>query len=103
MSMPLPLTLLSAVVPLNSMTTGWSLDGGEGTRTYSQRVQFDHTFGSRPVVHVALVAVDASREHNLRVRVRAEDIDSTGFTLVVETWLASQLWAVDVSWLAMGS
>ena len=34
--------------------------------------------------------------------VRAEQITAEGFTIVVETWLHTLVWSVDLSWLAIG-
>lgn len=98
-----PLSLLSAVVPLGALLDGWTLVEGQGERSYRHAVHFDRPFFRAPVVHLGVVGVDASKDDNLRLRVRAEDIGPTGFTIVVETWLHSRLWGVDVSWLAVGS
>ena len=98
-----PLTVLSAVVPLGAETPEWTLREGEGPRSYTQSVQFDRAFSAPPVVQLGVCGVDASKDHNLRLRTRAEDIQPSGFTLVVETWLQTQLWSVEVSWLAIGS
>jgi hypothetical protein len=97
-----PLALLSAVVPMSSLVEGFTLHDGVGPRTHGQPVVFERPFSAPPVVQLGVVGVDASKDHNLRVRVRAEDITANGFTIVVETWLHSQLWSVDVSWLAIG-
>lgn len=102
MSTIAPFALLSAVAHLGSSSEGWSLQEGEGTRSFVQYVAFEHAFSAPPVVQLGVVGFDASKDHNLRLRAHARDITATGFTLVVETWLHSQLWAVDVSWLAIG-
>jgi hypothetical protein len=102
MSTIAPLSLLSAVVPLGSSLADWTLQEGEGPRSYRQAVAFEHAFSAPPVVQLGVVGVDASKEHNLRVRVHPQDITATGFTIVAETWLHSQIWGVDVSWLAIG-
>ncbi|MGC4088758.1 MAG: H-type lectin domain-containing protein [Polyangiaceae bacterium] len=102
MSTITPLALLSAVLPVGSSSEGWTLHEGEGERRYSQEIAFERPFSSTPVVQVGVVGIDASKDHNLRLRLRAENISSSGFTIVVETWLHSQLWSVDLSWLAIG-
>jgi hypothetical protein len=102
MSTLAPLALLSAVVPMSSAVDGFALHEGEGPRTHGRAVVFERPFSAPPVVQLGVVGLDASKDHNLRLRVRAEDITPSGFTLVVETWLHSQLWNVDVSWLAIG-
>jgi hypothetical protein len=102
MSSPAPLTLLSAVVPLNSTVQGWTLADGDGVRSFHLPVAFEREFSAVPLVHLGLTGVDANKDHNLRVKVRAIDITPSGFTLVLETWLHSQIHAADVSWLAVG-
>lgn len=101
-----PLVMLSAVVALDSTLPKWTLlepaTSGE-TRRFSYSVTFDVPFAASPVVQLGVVGLDASKDDNLRLKVRAEDITPTGFNLVAETWLHSRLWAVDVSWLAIGS
>jgi H-type lectin domain len=100
-----PLALLSAVVPLNSSLPDWNLlEPGDGEpRRFSFAVSFAVPFSAPPVVQLGVVGVDADNTDNLRLKVRAEAISSTGFDLIAETWLHSRLWAVDVSWLAIGS
>jgi hypothetical protein len=101
-----PLRMLSAVVPVDASLPGWSLlEPGDGAepRRFSLSIAFDVPFSAPPVVHIGVVGVDASKEDNLRLKVRAEAISSSGFELVVETWLHTRIWAVDVSWLAIGS
>jgi hypothetical protein len=102
MSTLAPLAMLSAIVPLGSSLEGWTLLEGSGTRAFRCSVVFEHAFSAPPVVHLGVVGVDACKDHNLRLRVRAEDVTSAGFTIVTETWLETRLWAVDVSWLAVG-
>jgi len=102
MSTLAPLVMLSAVVPLGSLAPAWSLHEGDGPRRFAHTVRFERAFTAAPVVHLGVVGVDASRDHNLRLRTSAQDITPTGFTIVVQTWLQSQIWSVDVSWLAIG-
>ena len=97
-----PRAMLSAVVPLGSLLEGWTLLEGSGTRTFRSPVVFEHSFSSPPVVHLGVVGLDAGKDDNLRLRVRAEDVTSAGFTIVTETWLHTRIWSVDVSWLAVG-
>ncbi len=105
MSNVAPLSLLSAVVSLDASLHGWSLlePVPETRRRFCQAVAFERDFSTAPVVQVGLVGIDASKEDNLRVSVRAEEITALGFTLCVETWLNTKIWSVEVSWLAIGS
>lgn len=106
MSQVAPLTLLSAVVVLDASLEGWSLLDPAlalGPRVFRQDVLFARPFSSAPVVHVGIVGLDVTKDHNLRVRVRAVDIGAGGFALEAETWLNTEIWSVEVSWLAVGS
>jgi hypothetical protein len=105
MSYVSPLSLLSATVVLDSSLEGWSLlePQAYGDRLFRHHVAFSRPFLAPPVVQVGIVGLDVSKDDNLRVRVRATDITATGFTLRAETWLNTKIWAVEVSWLAIGS
>lgn len=100
-----PLSLLSAVIVLDSTLDDWSLlePAGGLRRDFRQPVAFERTFSAPPLVHVGLVGIDASKEDNLRLRVRAESITEHGFVVCAETWLNTKIWSVEVSWLAIGS
>jgi H-type lectin domain len=103
MSSVAPLVMLSAIVSMDSSTPEWTLQTGMGPRRYVHEVRFEASLSGPPVVQVGIVGVDASRDHNLRLRVRPENITAAGFTIVVETWWGTVVYGVDVSWLAIGS
>jgi hypothetical protein len=105
MSYVAPLNLLSSVVVLDGSIENFPLlDPSLGDkRDFRLPILFDRNFSHPPVVQVSLVGIDASKDDNLRLRLRAEDITAQGFTLLAETWLNTKLWSVEVSWLAIGS
>jgi hypothetical protein len=105
MSQVAPLNLLSAVVALDASLVGWTLlDGGTASdRAVQHHIEFERPFAGPPVVHVGLAGIDVSREDNVRLRVRALDITSSGFILEAATWWNTKIWSVDISWLAIGS
>ena len=105
MSNVAPLSLLSAVVVLDSSLADWPLleAADDGRREFRHRIQFEAQFAGPPLVHVGVVGVDASKDANLRLSVRAEDITSSGFALRVASWLNTKIWSVEVSWLAIGT
>ena len=108
MSTIAPLTLLSAVVVLDSSREGWSLldgsiDAANTSRVYLHTVAFERPFLAPPVVHVGIVGLDVGNQDNVRIRVRAIDITANAFTLQAETWWNTKVWGVDVSWLAIGT
>ncbi len=104
MSYVAPLSLLSAVVVLDSSFDGWTLldAPSDAERSFQYHVAFSHPFSAPPVVQVGIVGLDVSNADNVRVRVRAIDITAHGFVLSAQTWLHTKIWSVDVSWLAIG-
>jgi hypothetical protein len=105
MSNVAPLSLLSAIVVLDSSLDGWSLlePVPDERRSFRQTIFFERPFSTPPVVQVGIVGLDASKDDNLRFSLRAEQIGADGFTLSVETWLNTKIWSVEISWLAIGS
>jgi hypothetical protein len=105
MSSVAPLTLLSATLVLDASLDGWSLlePSDETERAFHCPVSFNRPFSTPPIVQVGIVGLDVSKDDNLRVRVRANGITESGFTLQAETWLNTKIWSVEVSWLAIGT
>jgi H-type lectin domain len=105
MSNVAPLSLLSAIVVLDSSLHGWSLlePVADERRSFRHGISFENPFSTTPLVQVGVVGIDASKEDNLRFSLRAEDITPYGFTLRVETWLNTKIWSIEISWLAIGS
>jgi hypothetical protein len=76
----------------------WNLDKGCGERYYRVRVKFDRCFSCEPHIHLGTVSQDC---HNgVRYRVWAENVDRSGFDLVVYTWADSIVYGIGVSWMA---
>jgi len=105
MTSVVPFTVLSAVATLNNELEGWTLldEYNEQLRQHQHAIVFERSFVTPPVVQVAITGLDTSNEANLRVRVRAVNVTTHGFAIEVETWFNSKVWAVDVSWLAIGT
>ena len=75
---------------------------GEGPRKTDRHVKFDGQFEVAPAVNVALAMWDMSNAANMRVDVRAENVDTRGFDIVFRTWGDSKVARVRVSWQAIG-
>ncbi len=97
--------MLSAVTVLDSSLDGWTLLDvpADEARTFAFPVTFEQPFAAPPLVHVAITGLDVGNQDAARLRLRAVDIGPSGFTIHVETWLNTRVWAVDVSWLAIGT
>jgi hypothetical protein len=101
----LPMTMLSAVAALDSSLEGWTLLDVPAAepRVFLLEVAFERAFGAVPLVHLAIPGLDVGNHDAARLRISAVDIRPDGFTISAETWLNTQVWHVDVSWLAIGS
>jgi len=66
----------------------------------SVRVEFDRPFVTPPKVVVFLNFMDLDKNHNWRLKTRASDIDVNGFTLHLETWGDTVLYAAQAGWIA---
>jgi H-type lectin domain len=103
----LPLRCLSSIAVLDASLEGWALLGEpaspEQPRIATLQVVFDAPFAVAPIVHIGLAGLDVSKFDNTRLRTRAQDVTPNGFVVCVETWLNTQIWSVEVSWLAIGT
>ncbi len=75
---------------------------GRGDRMVASRVAFKNPFISKPAIQVAISAIDAAKEQNLRLRLSAEQISNDGFLLEAHTWDDTRIGRLSVSWLAVG-
>ena len=64
------------------------------------RVNFERPFVTPPKVVVFFNHIDLSMNHHWRLKVTAADIDKNGFTLGIETWSDTILYAAQASWIA---
>jgi hypothetical protein len=100
-----PLSMLAGTNHFNADSEAWSLHEKSGigeARTFVGRVRFDQPFAATPVVHLGLVGFDISERDCSRLRVRAVDITPDGFAVEAKTWLGTEVYSIDVSWLALG-
>lgn len=71
------------------------------TQANKKWIQFPRAFSSTPKVIVWLKAVDMAKNFNYRVvAYPSPDISATGFTINIDTWTDSILYAADASWIA---
>jgi hypothetical protein len=100
-----PLSLLAGTESFGQGTADWSLLGtsDEPEREFFARVQFSLEFSGPPIVHVSVVGFDIDNREFARLRVRAQYIDRFGFTVAISTSFGTQVYGVDISWLALGT
>lgn len=104
----LPLKMASATATFDQSGEQWTLakpdaQTGDGYRRCLVHVAFEYPFDSVPVVHVGVTGFDIDNDDTARLSVRVEAIYATGFDLVLETWRATRVYAVQVGWLALGN
>ena len=101
-----PLSFLSGTETLSSKRDGWTLDDIDGVtadRHFKTRVRFARPFRHAPVVHLGITGLDISNDDAARLSTSVANITSTGFDIVLGTWLNTRIWRVDVSWFALGT
>jgi hypothetical protein len=87
----------------NYTQADWSLeDPVVGLRVVIRPVKFQQPTKTQPAVIMGLTHLDAGTEKNLRVRVEAVDITTTGFNAKFITWADSVTYGVMASWIAVG-
>lgn len=66
----------------------------------SVRIDFERPFLTPPNVAVFFNCIELERFRTWRLKTTATDIDTKGFTLHIETWLDTILYAARVGWIA---
>ena len=73
----------------------------EGYRTFTQHINFEKKYETIPHVMVSISTLDACTfNKNIRVMVKAANINTSGFDVQIITWMNSSLFLVKVSWLS---
>ncbi len=82
--------------------SGWSLNGGSGTRTHTVFVKFTKPFSKAPMVLLSLTSYDgaAGKDGNVRVSLKADQITRDGFAVIVSTWGDSRVAGVGGNYIA---
>ena len=101
-----PLTMSSARIEIDQYTPDWTLSQTDGDaaapRIFRQHVAFDIPFANIPMVHVGISGFDIDNRDTSRLSVRPEAISASGFDLLVQTWLNTRVYKVEISWIALG-
>ena len=66
----------------------------------SVRIDFERPFSTPPNVAVFFNCIELERFRNWRLKTTATDIDTNGFTLHIDTWSDTILYAARVGWIA---
>ena len=78
------------------------MNNEKGNRIVKQHITFEKKYETKPNVMVAISSLDAgcAKAVTTRVRVSAKNIDTSGFDIEINTWCASVLFEVKVSWIS---
>ncbi len=100
-----PFNFLAGTETLDSTRTGWVLDqvSGSDDRSFRAWIPFSRPFGAPPLVHVGIAGFDIANQDAARLTTSVAQVTAEGFEIVLSTWLATRMWRVDVSWLAIGA
>ena len=82
-------------------TDGWTLHQGSGMRVYSLFVLFEKPFDTVPTVSITITGIDASKDFNLRYRVKVERITTAGMLIKISTWEDTKLYLIEGQWRAI--
>jgi len=102
-------TLYSGIVnALNLAPANLEFLNGEHTRNLlaepnapsAVRINFERPFVTPPKVVAFFNLIDLDKNHNWRLKTSATNIDTKGFTLHIETWADTILYAARVAWVA---
>lgn len=63
-------------------------------------MKFETPFATAPKVALALAGVDADRATNLRLSIKAYDVEADEFSIRISTWDDTLVYAVWVAWIA---
>jgi len=78
----------------------WHLGTGTGKRQWIETIKFEEPFVKPPAIFVSFSLLDLVVESDYRLKVKAKEITTTQFQLVVTTKKDTQVWSVAVSWFA---
>ncbi len=100
-----PFNFLAGTATLDTTHAGWVLDQPRGgiDRSFRTWVPFSQRFSATPLVHIGIVGFDIGNQDSARLTAAVSHITQDGFEVVLSTWLATRMWRVDLSWLAIGA
>jgi hypothetical protein len=82
----------------------WSLDDQvTGLRVAIRNVKFKQPMPKQPAVILGFTSLDAGADKNLRARVEATDVTTTGFNAKFTTWSDSVTYGLSASWIAIAA
>jgi hypothetical protein len=78
-----------------------NMKSGNGERTAIESISFKNELRTTPIVNVSLSGLNTDSDFNSRIEVKAENITTKGFDIVMRTWGPSNVHFVKVNWTAL--
>lgn len=103
-----PLKMCSATITLDQYQPDWQLAQIETSATPEARsfeyfIEFENPFSNLPVVHAGIAGFDIDNQDTNRLSLRIEEVSNDGFKIIIQTWMHTRVYMVEVSWIALGS
>ena len=73
-----------------------------GQRSFKQHIYFSEKYDKIPHVIVSIKGLDTNKDTNIRLKVKTENIDTSGFDLIIATWDNTSIYGVRISWISFG-
>jgi hypothetical protein len=104
----IPLKMCSATVTLDQYQSGWSLAEVESNsspepRSFEYYIGFDNPFSNIPVIHAGIAGFDIDNQDTNRMSLSVKEVSNSGFKVVIQTWMHTRIYMVEISWIALGS
>ena len=73
-----------------------------GFRSFKKYINFNEKYEKIPKVIVSIKGLDTNKDTNIRLYLKTENIDTSGFDLLVKTWDNTSIYGVKISWISIG-
>jgi hypothetical protein len=88
----------------NYKSQGYSLNDGEGRRTFSVEVRFENSFESTPEIILSVTYLNAETKEGVRIKYELvkKAVSRDGFIIEISTWDDSKIHEIRGEWFALG-
>ncbi len=103
-----PLKMCSATVTLDQNLADWQLaqietNASPEPRSFEYYIGFENPFSTVPLVQAGIAGFDIDNQDTSRLSLHITEVSSDGFKIVIQTWMHTRVYMVEVSWIALGS
>lgn len=91
----------SGTFSASKSTANYTLDKNTGVRFVTIPISYDKSFEKKPHIIITVDKIDADKSANLRYEVKAVSVSRDNFTVSIQTWADSKIFAISGTWLAI--